>query len=86
LRPGEADESFSLWEIEPGTKEQLPVSEWAGFKKVAGVLLVTVPLDNRSSFYARTGDWLPYVCGVCVGLALVLSRRRGKPTKVGADV
>jgi apolipoprotein N-acyltransferase len=81
-RPGEVSEEFSLWEIEPGTKEQLPVAEWANYKKVAGVLLATVPLDDRSSFYARTGDWLPCVCGGGVLLALLLSRVRQKRAEV----
>ncbi len=53
-----------VWDVSPqgGGKRSLPVSQWHEFKKVQGVLLATVPLDNRTSFYAVWGDWLPWVC------------------------
>ena len=58
-----------LWEVSPDAGE-LPVSEWEDYKKVSGVLLATLPLDRRQSFYAQYGDWLPWTCwlllGVCV--------------------
>ncbi len=54
---------------EPGAAG-LPVSQWGDFKKVPGVLLATVPLDDRGSLYARWGDWLPWACWAVVGLAI----------------
>ena len=42
--------------------EELPVSQWHQFKKVAGVLKAAVPIDGRFSFYAYAGDWLPIGC------------------------
>ncbi|GIW81758.1 MAG: apolipoprotein N-acyltransferase 1 [Gemmatales bacterium] len=40
-------------------------------KKSAGVLTVAVPLDRRTSLYARWGDWLPWSCAalILIGLA-----------------
>jgi hypothetical protein len=43
------------------------VARWGEFKKVAGVLDVTVPVDTRSSFYARWGDCLPGLCWLVLG-------------------
>jgi apolipoprotein N-acyltransferase len=80
LRPDEMPppEEPHTWKI-TGT-EELPVAEWASYKKTAGVLLARVPIDNRGSFYAATGDWLPIGCGVLivgvVGWAMM--RRRQK--------
>jgi apolipoprotein N-acyltransferase len=50
-----------------------------------GVLTVEVPLDPRTSFYMRTGDWLPIAClALCLGsvpiaLGLALRDRRRRP-------
>jgi apolipoprotein N-acyltransferase len=49
---------------------------------VSGVLVATVPLDDRVSFYARAGDWFATGClgsVLLLGLGLRLARRR-KPT------
>jgi apolipoprotein N-acyltransferase len=61
-RPGEPD--VPVWEVpgEPRPVRALPVSRWGDYKKVAGVLLATVPIDTRASLYARWGDWLPWTC------------------------
>jgi apolipoprotein N-acyltransferase len=38
-------------------------------KSTEGVLSVTVPLDDRRSFYSRTGDWVGLSClAVTIGL------------------
>jgi apolipoprotein N-acyltransferase len=47
--------------------------QWSEFKKVAGVLVAPVPLDQRSSLYARWGDWLPQGCWAVVALGFVAS-------------
>jgi apolipoprotein N-acyltransferase len=71
-----------VWEAtsKPGAPG-LPVSQWRNFKKVPGVLIATVPLDDRVSLYARWGDWLPWACWAVVGLgiawALVRKGERG---------
>ncbi len=59
------------WDIEPktwvvnevdGRIPELAEARWHEFKKVAGVLVATVPLDRRASLYAVWGDWLPWGC------------------------
>jgi apolipoprotein N-acyltransferase len=68
-----------IWSVTPGDGwgRDLPPSRWAEFKKVPGVLLAVVPLDGRTSLYARWGDWLPWACGVLVLAGCVVRLRRG---------
>jgi apolipoprotein N-acyltransferase len=40
----------------------LPGSSWAESKKIAAVVTARIPIDSRSSFYVRMGDWLPWLC------------------------
>jgi apolipoprotein N-acyltransferase len=40
----------------------LPKATWDTSHSVTGVVNAVVPLDSRSSFYARVGDWLPWSC------------------------
>ncbi len=56
---------------------ELPVSRWGEFKKVQGLLYVALPIDERTSFYARAGDWLPWTCwsALAVGLFTGMIRR-----------
>jgi apolipoprotein N-acyltransferase len=56
----------------------LPTAAWAGFKKTALVLKAVIPLDRRSSVYARYGDVLPIACWAGLGAAVILGciRRR----------
>jgi apolipoprotein N-acyltransferase len=63
-----------VWDISPQSegKTSLPVSKWHEFKKVQGVLLATIPLDNRTSFYANWGHWLPGLCWVLLAPALAV--------------
>jgi apolipoprotein N-acyltransferase len=69
-----------VWAIpaEPTEDKGLPLSRWREFKKTAGVLLATIPIDTRSSFYARYGDVLAWSCWAVLGTALVFAfiRRR----------
>jgi apolipoprotein N-acyltransferase len=69
---GEAD-GAKLWKVGPDAPE-LPVGRWHEFKKVPGVLFATIPLDDRSSFYARWGDWLVALCGVVLVVSLIVVR------------
>jgi apolipoprotein N-acyltransferase len=64
----------------PGSPE-LPVSRWGEYKKVSGVLLAVIPVDDRVSLYARWGDWLPWLCWITIGsvFSLVIVRRIAKP-------
>jgi apolipoprotein N-acyltransferase len=69
---------FCRWEIPEGAGA-LPVSRWHEFKKVSGVLVATVPLDDRVSFYARQGDLFAAACLAAVlvlAVALRITRRR----------
>lgn len=62
-----------LASLDPPDRDSLPGS-------AEGVLTVQVPLDDRSSLYLTTGDWLPIAClGLTIGaipVALVRGRRR----------
>jgi apolipoprotein N-acyltransferase len=67
-----------VWEI-PDAAESLSMSRWHEFKQHSGVLVATVPLDDRVSFYARHGDWFAGACLVSIlvlGVVLTLTRRR----------
>jgi apolipoprotein N-acyltransferase len=77
---GARPEGVRLWQAEavPGAPGLSP-SRWAQFKKVPGVLVATVPLDDRISLYARWGDWLPYGCAVLMGVAALWRRPRSRP-------
>jgi apolipoprotein N-acyltransferase len=68
------------WQVGPHS-ETLPSGRWQEFKKVCGVLLATVPLDQRTSFYARSGDWLPWSCWGLLGIC-ILSIARRRPADV----
>ena len=59
------------WEIPDGA-ETLPVTNWHEYKKVAGVLLATIPIDSRSSPYAVWGDWFAAGCGGVLLLTLIV--------------
>lgn len=63
----------TIWEVDPalGAVAELPLARWHEFKKVRGVMLAVVPLDTRTSLYARCGDWLPGGGGILLGVALV---------------
>jgi len=55
----------------------LPRATWAESKKVDVAFSATVPLDQRSSFYARTGDWFPVGCAVLLGFGVLAGLGRG---------
>jgi apolipoprotein N-acyltransferase len=65
-----ADDRVSVWEIN-GQSNDLPVSEWKNYKKVAGVLIASVPIDSRDSHYVRWGDWLPTLCWLVVAAGML---------------
>jgi apolipoprotein N-acyltransferase len=78
LRVG-SDGDLNLWEVRGGGPgAEWPTASWGALKQVAGVLTVYVPIDRRTSFYARWGDWLPWGCWLLVatGFALAWFRRR----------
>ncbi len=79
LAPRTLEQSGELWVWEvpaDGTAGDLPPRRWGEFKKKAGVLLATLPVDRRTTLYARWGDWLPWGCSLFAGAALVGSFRR----------
>lgn len=66
-------EGSMLWEtadVQPSGGPALPTRSWHEFKKIPGVLLATIPLDDRPSYYARVGDWLPLACWFLIGTCL----------------
>ena len=71
---GEED-GAKLWQVGPDSPE-LPVGRWHEFKKVPGVLFATIPLDERTSFYARWGDWLVGLCALVLVVCLISLRLR----------
>jgi apolipoprotein N-acyltransferase len=80
------------WEVfeRNGRVPDLPESRWADFKKVGGVLVATVPIDERTSLYILLGDWFAWLCWAVVGggLAWGLLRRRQplRPALAAASV
>jgi apolipoprotein N-acyltransferase len=68
------DPDFHVWTVpmQRGDQAELPVSQWREYKKVAGVLLATVPIDDRISLYAYAGDWLPWSCWIILAGAFLL--------------
>lgn len=74
------DPEYHIWSVpfQRGSLAELPVSQWHDYKKVAGVLLATVPIDERRSFYAHLGDWLPWSCWLFLGGAFILGWVRRK--------
>jgi apolipoprotein N-acyltransferase len=69
------DPDFHVWTVpmQRGAPTELPVSQWHAYKKVAGVLLATVPIDDRVSLYSRWGDWLPWTCWIFFGGVLLFA-------------
>jgi apolipoprotein N-acyltransferase len=74
------------WELRNDRVVDLPLSEWADYKKVPGVLVANIPIDQRTSLYSLWGDWLPYTCLAVVGVGLVWARlrRRRRAALAGA--
>jgi apolipoprotein N-acyltransferase len=71
-----------IWQL-PGENNrivELPPSRWKDYKKVAGVLVGELPIDQRTSLYAQWGDWLPWVCWALIGVSLIWCRL-GRQTK-----
>jgi apolipoprotein N-acyltransferase len=63
---------------ELGRIPDFAVADWHKFKKTAGILKATVPIDDRFSFYALAGDWLPIGCwaGMLGGAGWAYWRRK----------
>jgi apolipoprotein N-acyltransferase len=70
----------AVWEVGPASPA-LPCDRWGDYKKTQGVLEATMPLDTRTSFYARCGDWLPWSCWGLLGVCGVAALRR-RPARV----
>jgi apolipoprotein N-acyltransferase len=76
--PDNVDSNLHVWSVpvQRDNPAELPVSQWHDYKKVAGVLLATVPIDDRVSLYSHWGDWLPWSCWILLAGAFVLTRVR----------
>jgi apolipoprotein N-acyltransferase len=73
-----ADDRVWMVPMQRGGATELPVSDWHDYKKVPGVLLTVIPIDDRISLYARWGDWLPWSCWLLIGGTFVFALvRRG---------
>jgi apolipoprotein N-acyltransferase len=55
----------------------LPGKTWADSKAVSGVVTAAVPIDRRTSYYARWGDWLPWTVWGILVVACWKVRRSG---------
>lgn len=66
-----------VWKINyPSLKSKaLPVAEWHQFKAVEGVLIASVPIDDRYSLYAKTGDILPLACWLAIFVIYFRTRK-----------
>jgi apolipoprotein N-acyltransferase len=58
----------------------LPHKSWSASKKVEAVVSAVVPIDGRSSWYSRLGDWIPGLCWALLGVVFVISRLRKTAT------
>jgi apolipoprotein N-acyltransferase len=63
----------------------LPGPTWRDSKKVAAAFAATVPIDGRSSFYSIAGDWLPQALAVCLGVLVIVSRRKSMDRRISAS-
>jgi hypothetical protein len=70
---------FELKE-EFGRVPSLQTADWRHFKKRQLVIAASVPIDNRASLYAMTGDVLPVVCWIAfagtIGWSFVRRRQQ----------
>jgi apolipoprotein N-acyltransferase len=88
-----SEEHTYLWSVRRTQNgNSLPVSSWASFKKVQGVIYATVPIDDRASFYSLWGDWFSRSCWGLLAVGLIWSvrtarrqqrDRRGKRGRLG---
>ncbi len=78
-------ETLHLWAAVPelDVYPDLPVSEWAAYKKEHGILMANIPIDDRFSLYAVTGDWLPCGCWLALAGVVVWGRRKRRKVAVG---
>jgi apolipoprotein N-acyltransferase len=53
----------------------LPGPTWQKSKGLMAVVKAPIPLDHRTSMYARTGDWLPWLCWAGIAFGLVVGRK-----------
>src|SRR5262249_29651118 len=67
-----------IWAIPPerSAQTELPPARWRDFKKVSGVLLASMPQDERAALYPHCGDWLPRGCWLVLAGCVALRRRR----------
>ncbi len=49
----------------------LPGDSIAGSKKMEGLIACNLPIDDRQSYYAQFGDWLPWACWIGIAGAVV---------------
>ncbi len=68
-----AEDDLPMWSAMNvgGPFASMPHADWASFKKVAGVLIAAVPIDDRFSPYALFGDWLAGLCWLLIGVATI---------------
>jgi apolipoprotein N-acyltransferase len=83
LRPGTSeivDGDIHLWSLPDGRAGRLPPSQWAEFKKCAGVLTGQIPLDHRVSWLPIAGLYLPEACwcAILACLAWPFTRPRAR--------
>lgn len=71
-----------LLDARAGTND-LATGEWHEHKKSAGVLTARIPIDNRTSYYAVLGDWLPWGCWLVVIAAVVWGMWAPSPSLQG---
>lgn len=62
-----------------GAIRSLPGASWRESKGVMAVVSGPVPIDDRTSFYARTGDLLPWFCWGAILYSIARPRRGGRP-------
>jgi apolipoprotein N-acyltransferase len=83
LRPetrGVGQNAVYDWRISAdGQDEDWQPGKWSQLKKVQGVLTAAVPIDDRTSLYARFGDWLPGACWAVLLVGMFWPHRKPAP-------
>lgn len=62
-----------------GEIRSLPGPSWRESKGLMAVVSGAVPIDDRTSFYARTGDLLPWFCWGAILYSIARPRRSARP-------
>jgi apolipoprotein N-acyltransferase len=53
----------------------LPGPTWEKSKGLMAVVSAPIPIDTRTSVYAKAGDWLSWLCWIGIAVGIVRGRK-----------